>query len=75
MSSGLGSHQTPVAAWDLVMGSKSGPALIGIGPTLSEEGVQSSAQLIHEIDEDSLASEMCWNIETRRARLYDQEAF
>jgi len=27
--SGLGSHQTPVATWDLVMDSKSGPALTG----------------------------------------------
>ena len=29
MSSGLGSHQTPVAVLDLVMDLKSGPALIG----------------------------------------------
>ena len=29
MSSGLGSHQTPVAILDLVMDLKSGPALIG----------------------------------------------
>ena len=35
MSSGLGSHQTPVAVWDLVIDSKSGPALIG--PTLMKK--------------------------------------
>ena len=39
MSSGLGSHQTPVAVRDLVMDSKSGPALIG--PTLMKKEEES----------------------------------
>ena len=51
MSSGSGSHQTPVAVWDFVMDSKSGPALIG--PILIR-GVQCSAPLIYEVDQASL---------------------